>query len=192
MTTTVARRLGIIRVMMLAGLVMTLNTAVVAAQDSPAPTRDPATQQKKAHDPRPGRLERWPGAQLPGPAARGRPAPAVDDRLTELEAKLDALIHEVRQLRREIQRQRTHMQLGSRGPQPGPWSPPYAQHGAFRAPGGWQTPWGPQFQGPPAGFGPPPWAGKRTGPPPLRDRAGQKPAPDRERDGDRDPEPDAR
>jgi len=122
---------------------------------------------------RPGRTER--GFDAPQGMRPGWTAPPTVRRLEELEAKLDTLLNEVRQLRREIQRQRADMQPGPRGPQYAPWP----RGGGYRGGYGFYgppAPWGP-------GFGGPPWARPHSDAPRQRDADAPR---DRNADRDRD------
>ena len=186
MTRTITQR--IVRPIWLTcfALIVALATTAASAQGPPDPpagprdkSRDPAAEKKD--DFRPGMPDRRFGPQWPGPAARGRGIqPAAPARLDELEAKLDTLLDEVRQLRRDIQRLHANLQPGARGPQFGPPFYPGPYRGGFH-PGAQWAPWGPHFKGPQGAFGPP-WAGPGRGPQAMRDWAPRGP---RDKNADR-------
>ncbi len=188
-----------LRTFLLTGSPLLLTLAAVAASaqeasDPPARPDDPARAAADRRE-RPGRgwpdgtaPWQWPGGRAPRERAALQPA----QRLDQLEAKLDTLIDEVRQLRRAINRQRADLQRSSNLPPRGPGDRPRA--GSFGSPprGAWDR-GGPQPPAPPYGpraerpmwrqFPPPggpPWGGWGWGPPPYR-RGGE------DRDADRPP-----
>ncbi len=182
MTRTIAHR--IVRPISLAcsTLVVALAVATASAQGPPDPPPGPPDPPSgpaadQADDFRPGMPEHRFGPQWPGPSARGRAFQPAAERLDQLDVKLDTLLNEVRQLRREIHRQRAGMSPGPRGsqfgPQFGPWSYPGTHRGGFR-PDGQQAPYGPRFNGSQGWFGPP-WGGPRGGPGMMRDRESEGP-----------------
>jgi hypothetical protein len=156
-----------------APLLMVLTSGTALAQDPPDPPRGPEGRDRADVERRAGPGRGWPGGppawqQRSGGATRDRAAFGPAQRLDQLEAKLDTLIAEVRQLRRAINRQRADAERPdspSRGPGarrgPDAAGPPSRGAGDRGGPQPSWPPFGPRADGPmwrpfppPAG---PPW-----------------------------------
>ena len=175
-------------------LVIVLAAALAAAQGPPDQPPGPPDQSPGPAAGRPdGGGPDWPmferrfGGQWQGQGQqfRTRASEPAAQRLDALEAKLDTLLNEVRQLRREINRQRVGMSSRRPGPRYGQGPPQGPYRGEFRRDGQrppdgppadfsprrqFQPPFDPPFGRP--GFAPPDRrgpAGRHQGPPPVRE-----------------------